>query len=220
MQSQVVSSFVVHWWVQFASSFPNLSNPPAVTRFFLQSQLKYTTWNKKGGREHTSCIHRRSYFRPEITLCSWPDVQIHVTTWSQYWCTLAGAASIHSLLLLLLFLFLFFCTFFFFNLVLINRRNGPRYQRVPALCAFFFFFFIFFFFNRGNTERTNCSKIMFDVCVLLLFSTQICVRTDFADLIESVVGWLVCRITRRQTEVGFRPWNDPLRLTGVKAPTN
>ena len=26
--------------------------------------------------------------------------------------------------------------YFFLNLVLINRRNGPRYQRVLALCAF------------------------------------------------------------------------------------
>ena len=26
--------------------------------------------------------------------------------------------------------------YFFQNLVLINRRNGPRYQRVLALCAF------------------------------------------------------------------------------------
>ena len=34
-------------------------------------------------------------------------------------------ASVHSL---------FLC--FFFNLVLINRRNGPRYQRVLAVCAF------------------------------------------------------------------------------------
>ena len=32
-----------------------------------------------------------------------------------------------------------FCPFHFYtlkkNLVLINRRNGPRYQRVPALCS-------------------------------------------------------------------------------------
>ena len=33
-------------------------------------------------------------------------------------------------------------------MVLINRRNGPRYQCVLALCAFF---------NRGNTEGTNSS---------------------------------------------------------------
>ena len=31
-----VSSFVFLWWVQFPSSFPNLSTSPAVTRFFLQ----------------------------------------------------------------------------------------------------------------------------------------------------------------------------------------
>ena len=29
-----------------------------------------------------------------------------------------------------------FFILFFLNLVLINRRNGPRYQRVLALCAF------------------------------------------------------------------------------------
>ena len=33
-----------------------------------------------------------------------------------------------------------------------NRRNGPQYQRVLALCAFFF--------NRGDTEGTNSSKIL------------------------------------------------------------
>ena len=32
--------------------------------------------------------------------------------------------------------FLFFFFILFKNLVSINRRNGPRYQRVPALCAF------------------------------------------------------------------------------------
>ena len=41
--------------------------------------------------------------------------------------------------------------FFKTNLVLINRRNGPRYQRFLALCAFI---------NRGNTEGTNSSKIL------------------------------------------------------------
>ena len=48
----------------------------------------------------------------------------------------------------------------FFNLVLMNRQNGPQYQRVLALCTFF---------NRGNTEGTNSSKILCltFVCVLL-----------------------------------------------------
>ena len=44
-----------------------------------------------------------------------------------YACIKKIIASVHSFLIL----------FFFFNLVLINRRNGPRYQRVLALCAFF-----------------------------------------------------------------------------------
>ena len=48
-------------------------------------------------------------------------------------------ASVHS----------FFYTFL--NLVLINQRNGPRYQRVLALCAFL---------NRGDTEGTNALKIL------------------------------------------------------------
>ena len=34
-------------------------------------------------------------------------------------------ASVHSFLIV-----------FYFNLVLINQRNGPRYQRVLATCAF------------------------------------------------------------------------------------
>ena len=36
---------------------------------------------------------------------------------------------------------IFFIASIFQNLVLINRRNGPRYQRVLALCAFFKNFF-------------------------------------------------------------------------------
>ena len=54
-------------------------------------------------------------------------------------------ASVHS-----------FFIYFFKNLVLINRQNGPLYQRVLALCAFFF--------NRGDTEGTSSSKMWFDVC--------------------------------------------------------
>ena len=56
-------------------------------------------------------------------------------------------ASVHSFFVIL-----------FKNLLLINRRNGPRYQRVLALCAFFF--------NRGDTEGTNSSKkCLCDICV-------------------------------------------------------
>ena len=62
-----------------------------------------------------------------------------------------------------------FCPFlfilFFLNLVLINRRNGPRYQRVLALCALF---------NRGNTDGTNSSKNLCLMFVYLLFYMGLC----------------------------------------------
>ena len=62
-------------------------------------------------------------------------------------------ASVHSLFILLK------------NLVLINRRNGPRYQRVLALCAFF---------NRGDTEGTKSSKISCSMFVYVLFYVNLC----------------------------------------------
>ena len=46
------------------------------------------------------------------------------------------------------------------NLVLINRRNGPRYQRALAKCAFFFL-------NRGNTGGINFSKNFCLMCVFM-----------------------------------------------------
>ena len=62
-------------------------------------------------------------------------------------------------------------------------RNGPRYQRVLALCAFF---------NRGNTEGTNSSKIFRLMFVYVFFCfvfwvggwVYICVRIDFVDFGE------------------------------------
>ena len=55
------------------------------------------------------------------------------------------------------------------NTGLINRRNGPRYQRVQALCAFFFFF------NRGDTARTNSSKILCLLFIMyVLFYVNLC----------------------------------------------
>ena len=39
--------------------------------------------------------------------------------------------------------------------------SGPRYQRTIALCVFFF--------NRGNTERTNASKILCLAFVYVLY---------------------------------------------------
>ena len=50
-------------------------------------------------------------------------------------------------------------------MVLINRRNGPRYQRVLALCAFF---------NRGDTEGTNSAKILCSMFVYVLFYVNLC----------------------------------------------
>ena len=63
-------------------------------------------------------------------------------------------ASVHS-----------FFLYFFLSLVLINRRNGPRYQRVLALCAFF---------NRGDTEGTNSSKILCLMFVHFWFYLGLC----------------------------------------------
>ena len=54
---------------------------------------------------------------------------------------------------------------FFLNLVLINRRNGPRYQCVLALCAFF---------NRGNAKGTNSSKILCSMFLYVLFYVDLC----------------------------------------------
>ena len=68
-------------------------------------------------------------------------------------------ASVHS----------FFYTFFFLNLVLINRRDGPRYQRVLALCLA-----LCAFFNRGDTEGTNSSKILCAMFVYVLFYVNLC----------------------------------------------
>ena len=62
------------------------------------------------------------------------------------------------------------------NLVMINRRNGPRYQRVLALCAFF---------NRGDTEGTNSSKILCAMFVYVLFYVNLC-QDCFCGL------WIIC----------------------------
>ena len=62
-------------------------------------------------------------------------------------------ASVHSFFIL------------FSNPGLINRRNGPRYQRVLALCAFF---------NRGDTEGTNSSKVLCLMFVYVLFYVNLC----------------------------------------------
>ena len=68
------------------------------------------------------------------------------------------------------------CPFLFIlfkNLVLLNRRNGPRYQRVLFLCAFFFFF------NSGDTEGTNSSKMLCLMFVYVLIYVNLCTGLIF-----------------------------------------
>ena len=70
--------------------------------------------------------------------------------------------------------------FFFYTLkknpVLINRRNGPRYQRVLALCAFC---------NRGDTEGTNSSKSLCLMFAYVLFYVNLC-QDRFCGF------WIIC----------------------------
>ena len=66
-------------------------------------------------------------------------------------------ASVHSFFIL------------FENLVLINRRNGPRYQRVLALCAF-------------STGVIPKGLIHGKFCVVCFCFMYICVSTDFVVL--------------------------------------
>ena len=56
--------------------------------------------------------------------------------------------------------------------------------------------------------------------VYILFFMQTCVRTDFVVFRKFVFWWLVRRVNRRQTEVSFQPWCNPLWMTGLKVPTN
>ena len=68
----------------------------------------------------------------------------------------------------LLFLIASILSFFYTlkkNIVLTNRRNGPRYQRVLASCAFF---------NRGDTEGTNSSKNLCLTFVYVLLYVNLC----------------------------------------------
>ena len=63
-------------------------------------------------------------------------------------------ASVHSFFIL-----------FFKNLVLINRRNGPRYQRVLALCAFL---------TGVIPKGLILPKILCPMFVHVLFSVNLC----------------------------------------------
>ena len=78
-------------------------------------------------------------------------------------------AVMHLYTILICLLILSIPSFLFYtlkkNLVLINRRNGQRYQRVLALSAFF---------NRGDTKGTNSSKILCPMFVYVLFYVNLC----------------------------------------------
>ena len=137
----------------------------------------------------------------------------------------------------LLLLFIPFFVYFFYlfkNMVLTNRRNCPRYQRVLAFCAFL---------TGAIPKGLILRKFCFDVCVCF-------VMCRFASGLilcffkrEFVVWWLVWRVNRKQIEVCFNPvilcgwlgskyqltnnllllllqllfliWGDPVLLTGT-----
>ena len=73
------------------------------------------------------------------------------------------------------------------------------------------------FCNKGNIWLTVSSK-----------SYVWCLRVSFCILSRVIlwilknlaVSWLLCRITRRWIDFCFKPWCNPLWLTGLKAPTN
>ena len=52
-----------------------------------------------------------------------------------------------------------------------SRRNGPRYQRVLALC---------FFFNRGDTEGTGSTEVLCSMFVYALFYVHLCQDMPFS----------------------------------------
>ena len=63
------------------------------------------------------------------------------------------------------FSFSFYSSSSFFNLVLINRRNGPRYQRVLASCAFL---------TGVIPEGLILSKMLSSMFVYVLFYINVC----------------------------------------------
>ena len=107
-----------------------------------------------------------------------------------------------------------FFILFFLNLVLINRRNGPRYQRVLALCAF-----LTEAIPKGLILRKFCVWCLCIFCFML-----VCVRTDFVLFLFFYflyflfiffffffLGgwwdnlWFACRVNRRQIEHSLWP---------------
>ena len=75
----------------------------------------------------------------------------------------SSSATLHVIPYLYLLLSIFLILFK--NLVLINRLNGPRYQRVLALYAFL---------NSCYTEGINSSKIVCLLFVYVLFYVNLC----------------------------------------------
>ena len=118
------------------------------------------------GRVFTSCYMT---FRHHGTVSGWTDSSLEFCSWlgtpyssNPKLLQICSVPSVQIYSFILFFIYIF-------NLVFINRRNGPRYQRVLAFCAFFFFFL-----NGGNTEGTNFSKILRSMFVYVLFYVKLC----------------------------------------------
>ena len=70
--------------------------------------------------------------------------------------------------------------------------------------------------QKGLVLRKRC---VWCLCMYVLFCINLC-QDWFRKFGEVPIWWLVCRITRRQTEVCVQPWHNPMRLTGLKVQTN
>ena len=116
--------------------------------------------------------------------------------------------------------------------------NHPTRDTMTALIFYYCFcpfLWIFFFFQigywkiDGRVHDTSMSYLalcafltgkilkglilwicrVWCLCIFKNIFIRICVRIDFADFGEFVVGCLVCRISRRQIEVCFQPLDKP-----------
>ena len=107
------------------------------------------------------------YFTAVLFFAICCQIQFSAATF-QIWISL-----VHNIFFI--YFFYCFCPFLFYilftNLVLINRRNRPRYQRVLALCTFFFL-----------TGAIPKGLILWKFCVscfCIFCFIWVCVRTDF-----------------------------------------
>ena len=74
--------------------------------------------------------------------CTAPVQQLVEVSWSVVCAACCHMVLVFAVIHLYVLFSLLLCIPFlipYLDLVMINRRNGPRYQRVQALCAFFFF---------------------------------------------------------------------------------